>query len=67
MHVAWLSISNTGIPFDKTLVAATVHCAVTHGTGEPDTLNGQPATAYGAACVTIGWPLTSTRGFGAVG
>jgi hypothetical protein len=30
-------------------------------------LNGQPATAYGAVITAVGWPLTSTRGFGAVG
>ncbi len=40
---------------------------MTQGTGEPPTLNGQPAMTYGAAMVTVGWPLTSTRGFGAVG
>ena len=38
-----------------------------YGTGPPLTLNGQPATVYGAVIVTVGCPLTSTRGLGAVG
>jgi len=38
-----------------------------HGEGEPLTLNAHPAMAYGAAIVAVGWPLTSTRAFGAVG
>ena len=66
-QIAWLSISTNGCPLEVTRVAATIHCAVTHGTGPPLTLNGQPATTYGAAIVTVGWPLTSTRGFGTVG
>jgi hypothetical protein len=40
---------------------------VTHGTGAPETLNGHAAIVYGAACVTIGWLLTSTRGLVTVG
>ena len=57
----------TGCPFDVTRVAATTHCPVIHGDGAPDTLNGHPAIAYGAAIVTVGCPLTSTRGLGEVG
>ena len=30
-------------------------------------VNGQPAITYGAVISTVGWPLTITRGFGAVG
>ena len=29
--------------------------------------SAQPATTYAVGCVTIGWPLTSTRRLGAVG
>jgi hypothetical protein len=47
-HIAWLSMSNTGMPKDLTRIAPVTHWAVTHGTGDPDTLNGQPATTYGA-------------------
>jgi hypothetical protein len=65
--MAWLSSSNNGCPLEVTRVAAVTHVAVTHGEGAPLTLNGQPATAYGAAMVVVGWPLTSTRGLGAVG
>ncbi|ANH80392.1 hypothetical protein A8C56_04805 [Niabella ginsenosidivorans] len=43
--IAWLSINNTGMPLQRIRVAPVVHCAVTQGTGEPDTLNGQPVTA----------------------
>ena len=50
-QTAWLSISTTGWPFENTRSAATTHCPVTHGTGPPLTLNGQPATAYGAVIV----------------
>jgi hypothetical protein len=39
----WLSISTSGWPPDITLVAATVHCPVTHGKGLPPVKNGQPA------------------------
>jgi hypothetical protein len=66
-QIAWLSISTSGWPLDKTRKAATAHCAVTQGTGPPATLNGQAAITYGAVMMTVGWPLTSTRGFGAVG
>jgi hypothetical protein len=41
-QLAWLSISNTGMPSAKTRVAPVVQIAVTQGTGEPDTLKGQP-------------------------
>jgi hypothetical protein len=30
-------------------------------------LNGHAAIAYCVAIVTVGWPLTSTRGFDVVG
>jgi hypothetical protein len=66
-QTAWLSISTTGWPFDITRVAATTHVAVTQGTGPPETLNGHPATTHGAVITTLGWPLTITLGFGAVG
>ena len=32
--------------------------AVTHGVGTPPGANGQAATTYGAAIVTVGVPLT---------
>jgi len=44
-QIAWLSNNKTGMPFEVTRVAAVVHCPVTQGTGAPETLNGQPATA----------------------
>ena len=37
-----------------TRVAPVTHCAVTHGAGAPPAANGQPATTYGAAIVTVG-------------
>jgi hypothetical protein len=49
-----------------TRVAATVHWPVTHGIGLVPVMNGQPAMTHGAVICTVGWPLTSTRGFGAV-
>lgn len=66
-HVAWLSKSTTGKLSDLTLTATVVHCAVTHGTGEPDTLNGHPVILYGAAMVTIGCSLILTRALNTVG
>ena len=66
-QIAWLSISTNGCPLLVTRVAAMIHWAVMHGTGPPLRLNGQPATTYGAAIVTVGWPPTSTRGLGTVG
>jgi hypothetical protein len=42
-QIAWLSKRSTGTPLDKTRVAALTHCAVTHGLGAPEMLNGQPA------------------------
>src|SRR3954447_14723665 len=65
-QIAWLSMSTRGWPPLVTRSAPVTHWAVRHGTGEPLTLNGHPATTQGAATVTVGWPLTSTRGFGAV-
>jgi hypothetical protein len=67
VQMAWLSNNNTGIPFDRMRVAPVTHWAVTHGTGLPETLKGQPATVYGDDWVTMGWPLTVTRGFVTVG
>jgi hypothetical protein len=66
-HTARLSRSTRGWPSDSTRVAPVTQVAVTHGDGAPLTLNAQPATAYGAVMVTAGWPLTETRGVGAVG
>ncbi len=67
MQVAWLSWSNTGWPPTSTRVAPVIHWAVTQGKGLPaGVVNGQPATMCGAAKVTTGWPLTITRGLGAV-
>jgi hypothetical protein len=60
-------MSTTGWPVASTRVAPTVHWPVTHGPLPPGGTNAQPATAYGATIVATGWPLTDTRGFGAVG
>src|SRR5262245_48414619 len=57
-QIAWLSSSSNGWPLEVTRVAAVTHCAVTHGDGAPETLNAQPATTYGAAIITVGWPPT---------
>lgn len=67
-QIAWLLNTTKGCPFEVTRVEPTSHWAVTQG---PLAAGGggraQPATTYGAAIVTVGWPLTVTRGFGAVG
>jgi hypothetical protein len=42
-QTAWLSWSSTGMPIERTRTAPVTHCAVTHGTGDPETLKGQPA------------------------
>jgi hypothetical protein len=67
-QIAWLSISNSGRPLLVILVAAVIYCAVTQG---PFAAGGggrvQPATTYRLFMGTVGWPLTSTRGFGATG
>src|SRR5215210_7591643 len=67
-QMAWLSNNSSGTPLDKTRVAEVTHCAVTQG---PFAAGGggsvQPATTYGLARVTVGWPPTSTRGLGTVG
>jgi hypothetical protein len=53
-HTARLVCVNTGCPPASTRVAATTHCAVTHGPLPPGGTNGQPATTYGGACVVTG-------------
>ena len=53
-QMAWLSSNKTGMPFDKIRVAPVTQLAVTHGLGAPETLNGHPATTYGAGCITMG-------------
>jgi hypothetical protein len=65
-QIAWLSINKSGTPLLETRVADVTYCAVTQG---PPLGGGnvQPATAYILVSATVGWPLTSTRGFGEVG
>lgn len=41
-QTAWLSSSTSGWPPDVTRVAPIIHCAVTHGVGEPPVTIGQP-------------------------
>jgi hypothetical protein len=53
-QLAWLLCNNTGWPSTKTRVAPVIHCPVTQGLGAPDTLNGQPTTAYGLVKVVTG-------------
>src|SRR5574341_1965787 len=65
-HTAWLVCTSTGTPMTRTRTAPATQVAVTHGLGAPEMLNGQPATACGAARVTTGWPVSKTRGWGAV-
>jgi hypothetical protein len=48
-QIATLVCVNTGCPLARTRVAATTHCAVTHGPFPPGGTNGQPATTYGTA------------------
>src|ERR1041385_866018 len=64
VQMAWLSCNRSGKPPDVTRVPPVIHCAVTHGTGEPLTLKGQPAIIQGSGCCTVGWPETVTRGLG---
>ena len=66
-QTAWLSTRTSGWPPEVTRGAPVIHCAVTHGVGDPAVTIGQPATTYGAATVVVGMPLTSTRGLGVVG
>jgi len=66
-QIAWLSSSKTGIPLESIRVAPVTQLAVMHGLGAPETLKGQPATTYGAGCMTMGWPLTKTLGLVTVG
>jgi hypothetical protein len=66
-QTAWLSSKSNGWPLLLTRVAPVIHCPVMHGVGTPPGAKGQAATTYGAVMTTDGWPLTSTRGFGAVG
>lgn len=67
-QIAWLSSKRPGWPATVTRVAAVTNCAVTQG---PFAAGGggsaQPATRYGEAIVTTGWPDTTTRGFGVTG
>src|SRR5215204_2307878 len=66
-HIAWLSCSNKGSPFERTRTEPVTHWAVTHG---PFAAGGggnvQPAITYGPVWLTVGWPPTMTRGFGTV-
>ena len=67
-QIAWLSISNTGMPFDRTRTDPVTNCAVMQG--PLATMGGgsaQPAITYGVGMFTMGWPLTITRGLGMVG
>jgi hypothetical protein len=67
-QIAWLENTSNGWPKEVTRVEPTVNCAVTHG---PLPAGGggkaHPATTQGALSVTVGCPLTSTRGLGTVG
>jgi hypothetical protein len=65
-QTAWLSCKSTGNPLEVTRTALVTHCAVTQGPLAGGT-NGQPATTYGAAFITMGWPLKVTRGLVTVG
>src|SRR5689334_17361040 len=67
-QIAWLSSSSSGWPLEVTRVAELTNCAVTHGP-LPAVGGGsvQPAITYGLAMVTVGMPLTVTRGLGTVG
>src|SRR4051812_2714114 len=68
VQMAVLVCSSTGWPPAMTRTAELVYCAVTQGP-LPAFGGGiaQPATAYVHEMVTAGWPLSSTRGIGAVG
>lgn len=65
-QIAWPLCTSKGCPLERTLVVPVIHCAVTHG---PLAAGGSahPATTYGADRITVGCPLTSTLGLGAVG
>jgi hypothetical protein len=67
-QIAWLSNSNNGCPLEVIRVAEVIHCAVTHGP-LPAIGGGiaQPAMTQTSAMVSVGMPLTVTRGFTATG
>ena len=67
-QIAWLLNTTNGCPFEVTRVEPTSHCAETHGPlAAGGGGNAQPATTYGPEIVTVGCPLTETRGLGTVG
>src|SRR5690348_7427314 len=67
-QIAWLSNNSNGCPLEVTRVAAVTNCALTQGPFAPGGGgSAQPTINHGAAIVTVGWPLTITRGFGVVG
>jgi hypothetical protein len=63
-QIAWLSSSSNGCPPEVMRVAEVIHCAVTHGP-LPAIGGGmaQPAMTQASAIVSVGMPLTVTRGF----
>ncbi|HKB84345.1 MAG TPA: hypothetical protein VKD04_14225, partial [Burkholderiales bacterium] len=64
---AWLLCTTSGWPFDNTRTdpLGGIHVALTHGPlATMGGGNAQPATTYGPATVTVGCPLTRTRGLG---
>ena len=67
-HIAWLLCTTSGWPLESTRTLPISQFAVTQG--PLATVGGgkvQPAIRYGPAMVTVGWPLTMTRGLGMVG
>jgi hypothetical protein len=67
-QMAWLSISNTGIPLDRMRTDPVTNCAVMQGPfAAMGGGNAHPAITYGVGMFTMGCPLTRTRGLGTVG
>src|SRR5918992_4473863 len=66
MHVEAPIMVASGVPPATTRTAPLSHWPVTQG-GVSVPVSAQPATAYGEAIVTAGWPERRTRGKGASG
>src|SRR5689334_17572723 len=66
-HIAWLSKQSSGCPLEVTRIEPLTNCAVTQGPlAAGGGGNAQPAITQGADRLTVGCPLTVTRGLGTV-
>jgi hypothetical protein len=67
MQMARLSVNKSGDPFEVILAAALTQLAVRQADGMVPIRKAQPAMVNGNFTVTVGKPLTSTRGFKTAG